>query len=132
MEKNIKIRMARAQDAEALARIYAYYVEKTAITFEHEAPDAAEMETRRKKIFEHYPYLVAEQEDRVLGYVYAHEFYGRPTLGRSKRASTSRVTLGDRGLAASFMQLWRTRCAGWGCSISMPALPCRAQPMTRT
>ncbi len=97
MEKNIKIRMARAQDAEALARIYAYYVEKTAITFEHEAPDAAEMETRRKKIFEHSPYLVAEQEGRVLGYVYAHEFYGRPTLGRSKRASTSRVTLGDRG-----------------------------------
>lgn len=75
MEKNIKIRMARAQDAEALARIYAYYVEKTAITFEHEAPDAAEMETRRKKIFEHSPYLVAEQEGRVLGYQMAGIFH---------------------------------------------------------
>lgn len=87
MEKNIKIRMARAQDAEALARIYAYYVEKTAITFEHEAPDAAEMETRRKKIFEHSPYLVAEQEGRVLGYVYAHEFYGRAAYAWSVEAS---------------------------------------------
>lgn len=55
MEKNIKIRVARAQDAEALARIYAYYVEKTAITFEYEAPDAAEMETRRKKMFGKQP-----------------------------------------------------------------------------
>ena len=87
MEKNIKIRVARAQDAEALARIYAYYVEKTAITFEYEVPDAAEMETRRKKIFEHYPYLVAEQEGRVLGYVYAHEFYGRAAYAWSVEAS---------------------------------------------
>lgn len=87
MEKNIKIRVARAQDAEALARIYAYYVEKTAITFEYEAPDAAEMETRRKKIFEHYPYLVAEQEGRVLGYAYAHAFYGRAAYAWSVEAS---------------------------------------------
>ncbi len=65
MEKNIKIRMARAQDAETLARIYAYYVEKTAITFEHEAPDAAEMETRRKKVFEHYPRISSQSRKAV-------------------------------------------------------------------
>ena len=87
MEKNIKIRVARAQDAEALARIYAYYVEKTAITFEYEAPDAAEMETRRKKIFEHYPYLVAEQAGHVLGYAYAHAFYGRAAYAWSVEVS---------------------------------------------
>lgn len=47
------IRVARADDAEALARIYAYYVEHTAITFEYEAPDAAEMNARREKILKH-------------------------------------------------------------------------------
>lgn len=45
------IRVARADDAEALARIYAYYVEHTAITFEYEAPDAAEMNARRLLVY---------------------------------------------------------------------------------
>lgn len=87
MEGNIEIRVARAQDAEALARIYAYYVEKTAITFEYEAPDAAEMEARRKEILEHYPYLVAEQAGHVLGYAYAHVFYGRAAYAWSVEVS---------------------------------------------
>ncbi|CUN86474.1 GNAT family N-acetyltransferase [Mitsuokella jalaludinii] len=87
MEGNIEIRVARAQDAEALARIYAYYVEKTAITFEYEAPDAAEMEARRKEILEHYPYLVAEQAGHVLGYAYAHAFYGRAAYAWSVEVS---------------------------------------------
>lgn len=81
------IRVARADDAEALARIYAYYVEHTAITFEYEAPDAAEMNARREKILKHYPYLVAEQAGRVVGYAYAHEFYGRAAYACSVEAS---------------------------------------------
>lgn len=79
--------MARADDAEALARIYAYYVEHTAITFEYEAPDAAEMNARREKILKHYPYLVAEQAGRAVGYAYAHEFYGRAAYAWSVEAS---------------------------------------------
>ena len=81
------IRVARADDAEALARIYAYYVEHTAITFEYEAPDAAEMNARREKILKHYPYLVAEQAGRGVGYAYAHEFYGRSAYAWSVEAS---------------------------------------------
>ena len=49
MSDNITIRSACGDDAAALARIYAYYVEKTAITFEYTAPDMAEMERRAKK-----------------------------------------------------------------------------------
>ncbi len=81
------IRVARADDAEALARIYAYYVEHTAITFEYEAPDAAEMNARREKILKHYPYLVVEQAGRAVGYAYAHEFYGRAAYAWSVEAS---------------------------------------------
>lgn len=87
MTGDITIRVARADDAEALARIYAYYVEKTAITFEYEAPDAAEMNARREKILKHYPYLVAEQAGCVVGYAYAHEFYGRAAYAWSVEAS---------------------------------------------
>ena len=55
MTEDIIIRTAQADDAAALAKIYQYYVEHTAITFEYDAPDAAEMNARREKILEHYP-----------------------------------------------------------------------------
>lgn len=84
---DIIIRTAQPDDAAALAKIYQYYVEHTAITFEYEAPDAAEMNARREKILEHYPYLVAEKDGTVLGYAYAHEFYGRAAYGWSVESS---------------------------------------------
>lgn len=49
MNGHLMIRPTCEKDAAALARIYAYYVEKTAITFEYTAPDMAEMEQRRQK-----------------------------------------------------------------------------------
>ena len=82
--EEITIRTARA---EALTRIYRYYVEHTAITFEYEAPDAAEMNARREAVLTHYPYLVAEREGEVLGYAYAHAFYGRAAYAWSVESS---------------------------------------------
>lgn len=87
MSDNITIRPARGADAAALARIYAHYVEKTAITFEYTAPDMAEMERRRQEISQHYPYLVAETDDKVIGYAYAHAFYGREAYAWSVESS---------------------------------------------
>lgn len=85
--EEITIRTARAEDAAALTRIYRYYVEHTAITFEYEAPDAAEMNARREAVLTHYPYLVAEREGEVLGYAYAHAFYGRAAYAWSVESS---------------------------------------------
>lgn len=84
---NILIRPAYERDTAALARIYAYYVEKTAITFEYTAPDAVEMERRRQEISQHYPYLVAELDGQVVGYAYAHAFYGREAYAWSVESS---------------------------------------------
>ena len=87
MSGNILIRPAYERDAAALARIYAYYVEKTAITFEHTVPDAAEMERRRQAISQQYPYLVAEVAGKVIGYACAHAFYGREAYAWSVESS---------------------------------------------
>lgn len=84
---NITIRPACGDDAAALARIYAHYVEKTAITFEYTAPDTEEMEQRRQEISQHYPYLVAEIDGKVVGYAYAHAFYGREAYAWSVESS---------------------------------------------
>jgi phosphinothricin acetyltransferase len=57
----------------AFAGIYAHYVTGTAITFETEAPDAAEFARRVHTIGRQYPWLVAVDGDRVFGYAYACE-----------------------------------------------------------
>jgi phosphinothricin acetyltransferase len=65
------IRDATAADADACAAIYAPYVRGTAITFETEAPDAAELARRIAHAQERHAWLVAEQDGEVVGYAYA-------------------------------------------------------------
>lgn len=65
------IRLAAPKDGEALLAIYAQYMD-TPITFEYELPSQGEFCQRIEEICSGYPYLVAEEEGRVLGYAYAH------------------------------------------------------------
>jgi len=73
----LKIRDARLEDAEALQAIYKYYVEHTAISFEYEAPTVEEFRRRMMEIKERYPYIVAEEGGRIIGYAYAGPFHKR-------------------------------------------------------
>ena len=77
MKAPLTIRIARPQDARALAAIYRPYVEQTAISFEGEAPTATAMLRRMEDVLTRYPYLVAERGGDLLGYAYAHPFIGR-------------------------------------------------------
>lgn len=74
----ITIRTATPDDAAALLAIYAPYVTKTAITFEYEVPSEEEFRRRIRTTLEAYPYLVAEQGGKIIGYVYASAFHTRP------------------------------------------------------
>ncbi len=60
-------------DAPAVQAIYAPYVSGTAISFEEVPPDIREIERRIAAILPHHPYLVAEEDGRVVGYAYASE-----------------------------------------------------------
>ena len=73
----LTIRPAKLSDAPAIQAIYAPYVEKTAITFEYEVPSIQEFEARISKTLEKFPYLVVEEDGRVLGYAYASTYYAR-------------------------------------------------------
>lgn len=66
-------RIARAEDASAIAEIYAPYVRDTIISFETDAPDADEMRGRIERIGAQYPWLVALQDGKIVGYAYACE-----------------------------------------------------------
>ena len=67
----MKIRMARAGDAEEIAAIYAPIVRETHTSFELQAPDADEMRSRIVKTLAIFPWLVMERDGRVMGYAYA-------------------------------------------------------------
>lgn len=66
-----------ADDAAACAAIYAPYVRDTAISFETEPPDAAELQRRIAETQRTHPWLVALADERVVGYAYAHPFRER-------------------------------------------------------
>jgi phosphinothricin acetyltransferase len=72
------VRPATDADAEALAAIYGDAVLHGFGTFEEVAPSPAEMAGRRRAVAERgLPYLVAEQDGRVLGFAYAAPFRPR-------------------------------------------------------
>jgi len=62
----VLIRLARAEDAAAIAAIYGPYVEDSWISFEEVAPDAAEVARRMSGPI--HPWLVAEEDGRIVGY----------------------------------------------------------------
>lgn len=66
------IRFARPADAPAVAAIYAHYVQHTAITFATHTPAAEEYAARIAD--DRYPFLVAETDGSVQGFVYAAPF----------------------------------------------------------
>jgi sortase and related acyltransferases len=74
---NMSIRTVRPEDAKGLLDIYAYYVEETAISFETEVPSVEEFKIRIEEILKSYPYIVACDNDELLGYAYLHPFVGR-------------------------------------------------------
>ena len=73
----ITLRKATTEDGAALAAIYKYYVEETAVTFEYIAPSAEEFSQRIAHKTEKYPFLVAEEDGKPVGYAYASEYRER-------------------------------------------------------
>ena len=74
----MRIRLVTADDAAAIASIYAPYVAGSTVSFETEPPDTAEMRTRIEDGAGLYPWLAAlDDEDGLLGYAYACAFRAR-------------------------------------------------------
>ena len=77
------IRNVCLEDAAAIAHIYSYFVENTNITFETESPTPAEMAQRIRTYTVRFPYLVMEEDGKVIGYAYASSFKSRAAYSRT-------------------------------------------------
>ena len=75
----VLIRLAMPADAGAIAELYRPYVEQSRISFEEEAPGAAEMARRMAGDFPGlHPWLVAEEGGALLGFASSGPFRSRP------------------------------------------------------
>ena len=77
----ITFRIAKVEDASRILEIYAYYVEYTAVSYEYEVPSLAEFTERVRSTLVNYPYIVAEEDGRIIGYIYASRFAQRAAYG---------------------------------------------------
>jgi L-amino acid N-acyltransferase YncA len=74
----LELRAARADDLDAIAAIYAHYVETTYITFELEPPSVEELRGRWESgRAAGRPWAIAESGGEVLAYAYAGEWNRR-------------------------------------------------------
>ncbi|BCX79218.1 GNAT family N-acetyltransferase [Campylobacter sp. 19-13652] len=73
----MQICLATASDAGQIAQIYSYYVKNTAITFDYEAPDESAIGEQIKATLRQYPFIVAKEQGRVVGYAYASKLKNR-------------------------------------------------------
>lgn len=73
------IRQATVDDIPQIQQIYAHHVLSSTATFEETPPTEQEMTERLEQVRSlDLPWLVAEQEGRILGYCYAAPYRPRP------------------------------------------------------
>jgi phosphinothricin acetyltransferase len=81
------IRPAKPEDAASICDIYNHYVRETVVTFEEQPVPATEMAQRMADVAVRLPWLVWEQDGRVLGYAYASAWKARAAYRHSVEAS---------------------------------------------
>lgn len=120
------VRLATPADAPAVAAIYAPVVRDTTVSFELDPPDAAAMAARIAATFPKYPWLVADDGERVLGYAYAGAHRAREAYGWSVEPSVyvdaaARGQGVGRALYAALLAVLRVQ--GFGHAFAGVTLP---------
>lgn len=81
------IRPVLLSDTEQILEIYNHYVATSTVTFEEKLVSAANIKNRISSILEKYPYLVFEEDGKILGYAYASIFRTRIAYRYSAESS---------------------------------------------
>lgn len=112
----LTIRMATPGDMAAVAAIYSHYVETSAATFEVVPPAPDDMARRYEDVMaQSLPYLVAEQENQLVGYAYAGLYRTRSAYRHTVEDSVyvDKDSLGQ-GIGRHLLWDLITRCTALG------------------
>ena len=121
----MQIRLATPEDASKILDIYADYCLKP-MTFELEPPTVSEMERRISETLLSYPWLVAIEQNQILGYAYACAFRSRKAWRWSVETSVYVAqNLHRRGIgAALYKQLLSIlKAQGFVSAVAVITLP---------
>jgi L-amino acid N-acyltransferase YncA len=122
----IEIRTATTADAEAIQRIYAPIVLETATSFEAVPPTVEETAGRIAATLQTHPYLVAVENGRVCGYVYASAHAERAAYRHSVNTTVYIAPQAQRtgvGRALYFELLPELKRRGFHAAFAGIALP---------
>ena len=105
------IRYVDKEDAKQLVDIYNYYIENTAITFETESIDVIEMENRIKKKTLDNPWIVYEENNKILGYAYVGKFNSKEAFNKTREVTiyVDKEELG-KGIGSKLMNELIEKC----------------------
>jgi L-amino acid N-acyltransferase YncA len=110
------IRPSEDRDLAGIAGIYGHHVMHGFGSFEEVPPDVAELARRRADILaKDFPYLVAEQDGRVLGYAYASNY--RPRVAYRFAVEDSIYVSPEaprKGVGRALLEDLIARCAAQG------------------
>lgn len=112
----MRIREIAADDGPAVQAIYAHHVLNSLGTFETEPPDLHEMQARCTRAAQAgMPYLVAERDERIVGYAYANQF--RPRAAYRSTVEDSIYVAADAvggGIGQTLLNALIERCTELG------------------
>ncbi|MEL7530294.1 MAG: N-acetyltransferase family protein [Bacteroidota bacterium] len=83
----ITFRLAEQKDVADIHAIYIPFVTDTHVSFEYEIPSQTEIGQRLQKTLQHYPWIVAQENGKVIGYAYAGSFRYRTAYSWSAESS---------------------------------------------
>lgn len=112
------IRKVTIQDAQTIADIYNVYVLNSVATFETEPVTLQEMCRRIEEISAKYPYLVYEEDGKILGYCYAHSWKTRAAYSRTLETTVYVDAVSQkRGIGKELMKHLIDECRQTGAHV---------------
>lgn len=83
----MKLRMIKNDDIKTILKIYKHYVKNTPITFDYSVPTQKKYTKVVEKTLTKFPWIVAEINGEVVGYIYASPFKRRAAFSWSVETS---------------------------------------------
>ena len=105
------IRNVRIEDAKEIVDIYNYYILNTNVTFEIDNLELEEMERRIVESTKSNPWIVYEEDNKIVGYAYVGEWKARVAFRFAKEISIYLDTNAKgRGIGTKLMEKLLEEC----------------------
>ena len=112
------IRKVKLSDADEIATIYNDYIVSSTITFEVEPLSVSQMRERIAHLSSVYPYFIYEEDNKILGFCYAHKWKDRAAYDHTFETT---IYLSShflhRGIGTLLMEKLISECRDMGVAV---------------